>query len=142
MADSLPWVDLTITNPPFDLALDFLRKSILESTCTLLLLRLGFLASGDRKAFLSENRPTHVYVLSKRPSFVDVCKGFTEKRKGGVIVSPKVKGCGAAYQKKDQVKTCDNCGGNVSAGTDACDYAWMAWDYGYIMLDDPGVYFL
>lgn len=142
LASVLPYTDITITNPPFNLALDFIRRSLVFSKCSIYLLRLGFLASAERKEFLTHNPPTHLYTLSQRPSFVDVCKGLPEKRENKIIVSNKVKGCGMAYQKKERVKRCTECGGNVSAGTDACDYAWMCWDYGQIMVDAPGIYFL
>lgn len=62
-------VDLIITNPPFSIALDFLQKSLTEAPCVCYLLRLSFLGSQERAMFWRENRPTHLFVLSKRPSF-------------------------------------------------------------------------
>lgn len=63
-------VDLIITNPPFSLALQFLKKSLSEATTVCYLLRLNFLGSQSRRSFWVKNPPTHLYVLSKRPSFV------------------------------------------------------------------------
>lgn len=62
-------IDFIITNPPFSLALEFLQKSLKESLSVYYLLRLNFLGSQKRKLFWQTNRPSHVLVLSKRPSF-------------------------------------------------------------------------
>lgn len=62
-------VDLEVTNPPFSIALEFLKKSLTESRCVCYLLRLSFLGSQERAIFWKENRPTHLFILSKRPSF-------------------------------------------------------------------------
>lgn len=129
--------DLTPTNPPFNFALEFLEKSLAHSLCVLYLLRLNFLGSEERKTFLKANKPTHQYVLSKRPSFVDICKGFPKTK-----TRSKIKSCGKSFPKTANIKKCPNCGGNVSAGTDATEYAWFAWDKGEIMLDLPGIDFL
>ena len=128
-------VDLTITNPPFSLAIPFLQKSLKYSQCVVYLLRLNFLASEERKSFFLESGLTHLYVLSRRPSFVDVCKGFP---------AYEVKGCKAKFQKNLSIKVCPKCGGSVGAGTDATDYAWFVWDRSVlgVMLDSPGVHWL
>jgi len=124
--------DLTPTNPPFNQAVEFIQKSLSHSLCVAYLLRLNFLGSDERKDFLNANPVTHLYPLSKRPSFVDVCKGFPNQE-------PKVKGCGNSFQKIEKVKTCPDCGGKVGAGTDATDYGWLCWDRGGILLDPPGI---
>jgi len=61
--------DIIITNPPFSLALEFLQKSLREAQTVIYLLRLNFLGSQARHEFWKRNRPSHVLVLSKRPSF-------------------------------------------------------------------------
>lgn len=61
-------VDLIITNPPFSIAQEFLRKSLDEARCVCYLLRLSYLGSKGRKAFWRENTPTHQMVID-RPSF-------------------------------------------------------------------------
>lgn len=61
--------DYAITNPPFSLAMEFLEKSLRECRSVYYLLRLNFLGSVKRKAFWNANPPSHVLVLSKRPSF-------------------------------------------------------------------------
>ncbi len=140
-----PSVDLTLTNPPFSSALEFLSKAIDGSKTVVFLLRTNFLGSAKRMPYLSAHRPTHLYQLSERPSFVDVCKGGlvrTTGAAGKILNSEKKKGCGWAFQKNAGVKECPNCGGNVSAGTDSIEYAWFCWDNGQIMKDMPGIYFL
>ena len=58
-----------ITNPPFVLAMECLKKSFeINPEYVVFLLRLNFLASKSRARFMSENTPD-VYVLSQRPSF-------------------------------------------------------------------------
>lgn len=130
--------DLVLTNPPYNIAADFLAQSLKHGKCIAYLLRINFLGSAKRKAFLSANRPTHLYTLTERPSFVDVCDGFPETK----TRPKKIKGCGAAFHKGAALKICPDCGGKVKAGTDATEYAWICWDRGGIMKDPPGIYFL
>jgi len=61
-------------NPPYSLAMEFVQKSLtlldprVNGACVALLLRLGFLESSKRCAWLRENTPS-IYVLPNRPSF-------------------------------------------------------------------------
>lgn len=130
-------VDFSPSNPPYSLATEFLKKALTHCRCVAYLLRLNFLESEERKEFFTANPPTHLYVLCKRPSFVDVCAGFPKTKD-----RERIKGCGNSFQKKDAVKICPSCGAPVKAGTDATGYAWYCWDRGGIMLDGPGIYFL
>lgn len=63
--------DLIVTNPPFALAMDFVKAALplltQKGTCAMLL-RLNWLASMKRAAFLTRYCPD-VYVLPRRPSF-------------------------------------------------------------------------
>lgn len=61
--------DLIITNPPFSQAMPFLEKSLKEAKTVIYLLRLDFLASKKRKPFWDANQISHLYPLSRRPSF-------------------------------------------------------------------------
>jgi hypothetical protein len=61
--------DLIVTNPPYSLALEFVKKGIEDSICSFWLLRLNFLASQSRKSFFLANPLSALIVLSKRPSF-------------------------------------------------------------------------
>lgn len=80
---------------------------------------------------------THFYVLSERPSFVDICAGFPK-----TATAKRIKGCGLSFAKEDHVKICPGCGARVKAGTDATEYAWFVWDRGGIMKDNPGIFVL
>lgn len=138
-----PLVTLVLTNPPFNIATDFAKRSLSHSLCIVYLLRINYLESEDRFEFLTENTPSHIYVLSKRPSFVDVCTGFAKGTiKDGVVLKEKIKGCGWAFHKEAKIKICPNCGGKVKAGTDATGYAWICWDKSGVMRDKPGIHFL
>lgn len=60
---------VVITNPPFNLAMECVKKSFEYGAAhVVFLLRLNFLASKARAEFMAENTPD-VYVLSNRPSF-------------------------------------------------------------------------
>lgn len=72
------YADLIVTNPPFSVALEFLEKSLEEARTVAYLLRLNFLGSQKRKKFWQENPPTHIFVLSKRPSFTGKGTDSTE----------------------------------------------------------------
>jgi len=65
-----PNIDLVITNPPYGLAIEFIKKSIEIAPAGLIvfLLRLNFLEGLARAPFLREHAPD-VYVLPRRPSF-------------------------------------------------------------------------
>ena len=72
--DSKVWskYDLIITNPPFNLALDFITKALDEVTFdgfVIMLLRLNFFGSQSRKKFFAENMSKYCFVHSKRISF-------------------------------------------------------------------------
>lgn len=57
-----------ITNPPYTLAMQFVQKALRHASVVVMLLRLPWLASQKRSAWLLEHCPD-VYVLPKRPSF-------------------------------------------------------------------------
>jgi len=61
--------DLVIMNPPYKLAIEFIRKSISISKMVVALLRLNFLGSRKRRDFHRKN-PSDVHVLVPRPSFM------------------------------------------------------------------------
>jgi hypothetical protein len=63
---------LIITNPPFSLAIDFVKKAlndVADNGRVIMLLRLNFLESKERKKFFDENMPEFIYVHHKRMSF-------------------------------------------------------------------------
>ena len=58
--------DCIITNPPFSLALEFVKASLPIANNVLMLLRLGFLESTSRNAWIRRNMPDFIYVLPNR----------------------------------------------------------------------------
>ena len=64
-------VDWIITNPPFNLSIDFARRAITEARCgCALLVRTAWLESGERWQLFSETPPTHVAVFMGRVAMV------------------------------------------------------------------------
>lgn len=62
-------VDLILTNPPFSLAQSFIDHSLKHANTVIMLLRINFLGSVSRYEWWNNNKPTSMYILSKRPSF-------------------------------------------------------------------------
>ena len=68
-------VGLIITNPPFSLAEEFIDRSLDDimslfgGLTVIMLLRINFLGSQKRRKWWQGKEPTHLFVLSKRPSF-------------------------------------------------------------------------
>jgi hypothetical protein len=72
--NDLPDYDIVITNPPFNIALDVIKKALSITQpmgFVVMLLRLNFLGSKQRKPFWEETMPERIYVHSKRMSFTD-----------------------------------------------------------------------
>lgn len=66
--------DIIISNPPFDLAMEFIEHSLElanDNGFVIFLLRLNFLGSKKRNKFLSNNMPSMIFVHSRRMSFTD-----------------------------------------------------------------------
>jgi len=71
--DTLRWAPpqrptVSITNPPFRLAMDMVGWSLENADITVMLLRLNFIGTAKRAHFMREH-PPDVYVLPNRPSF-------------------------------------------------------------------------
>jgi hypothetical protein len=64
-----PRFNVCITNPPFNMAMEFVSRCRLLADHTVMLLRLNFVSSAERSAFMQETKPD-IYVLPNRPSFV------------------------------------------------------------------------
>jgi hypothetical protein len=72
-------VDMIITNPPFNIALDIIKKALndtKEGGWVIMLLRLNFFETKERKPFWEENMSEYAFVHHKRMSFTD--KGGTD----------------------------------------------------------------
>lgn len=70
ITDNTPPFSLIITNPPFSLAIPFLTKSLRDAYTVVYLMRLNMLGGQLRKEFWDKNPPSHLFPLSKRPSFM------------------------------------------------------------------------
>lgn len=60
--------EAVITNPPYELAMEFVQKIVGKVDVAAFLLRLNFLASEDRAEFMREH-PPDVLVIPNRPCF-------------------------------------------------------------------------
>ena len=63
-----------ITNPPFNHAQEIIEKALLDVVAegeVIMLLRLNFLGAQKRKQFWQNTPLKHIYVLSKRPCFIN-----------------------------------------------------------------------
>ncbi len=60
--------DVVITNPPYSIAQGVIERSFELAPVVVMLLRLNYLASGGRAAFMRQY-PPDVFVLPNRPSF-------------------------------------------------------------------------
>jgi len=70
--DSNKKYDIIISNPPFNLALEFIEKGLSllkEDGYLIFLLRLNFFGSKIRNEFLLKHIPEYVFIHSKRMSF-------------------------------------------------------------------------
>ncbi len=61
--------DWVITNPPYSLAEQFIKRSLEFAPVVVMLLRLNFLEGQKRSEWMSKHVPD-VFVLSKRPNFL------------------------------------------------------------------------
>lgn len=60
-----------VTNPPFSKAEEFLTTALSMTDHVMFLLRVGFLGSIRRHKLLNDHPPRAMFVLSKRPRFVN-----------------------------------------------------------------------
>lgn len=78
-ADYLKWeanqaYKTIITNPPFNIAMDIIKKAlhdVEDGGEVIMLLRLNFLGAQSRHNFWNEFPAKNIYVLSKRPKFIN-----------------------------------------------------------------------
>ncbi len=118
---------LVITNPPFSLALEFVKRSLEVADTVAMLLRLAWLSSQERNAFHREH-PSDLIVLPKRPSFAKFvsCKATEPIGNSDVCAWQE-----ALPPDALTPKACPVCGGKVKASTsDSADYGWFIWGPG------------
>lgn len=66
--------DMVITNPPFNIAMAVIEKSLRDVQdygLVIMLLRLNFFGSKERQSFFQNNMPVLTYVHTKRPKFLN-----------------------------------------------------------------------
>lgn len=117
--------ELILTNPPYALAMAFVQRALLEVAPggdVAMLLRLPWLASQERAPFHRAN-PSDVYVLPKRPSFVEHLKWKHERCVALVLGNGK----GKAQRCQLEARHDGDC---RTLGTDATDYMWAVWGPG------------
>lgn len=66
--NSIGGYHVIVTNPPYSLAMEFVKASLPLASYVAMLLRVNFLGSAKRSAFFRDEMPD-VYVLPNRPSF-------------------------------------------------------------------------
>jgi len=67
-------VNTIITNPPFNIAQEIIERALGDVTRggeVIMLLRLNYLGAQKRKSFWQNTPLKHIYVLSKRPCFIN-----------------------------------------------------------------------
>ena len=109
-------IDLCITNPPFSLWIEFTQKALRECKGVIMLGRLSMLGTKKRKGFWRGNRPSHMWVLSERPSFEGPAADAAQRR--------------AKMEGKTKSKT------------DNSEYAWFGWRMEPFAWKPPGIYHL
>ena len=70
----IPLYNTIITNPPFNIAEEIIEKALCDVDVdgeVIMLLRLNFLGAQKRKQFWQNTPLKHIYVLSKRPCFIN-----------------------------------------------------------------------
>jgi len=127
--------DCIITNPPFSIAQEIIEHCFEitdpQKAEIIMLLRLGFLASSERKSFWYRHPLTQLYILSKRPSFGQNAKCKNPKSDNLAQTSFSF-GCGWHQFYSLGVnppRICPSCGGTKIeiAKTDSTDYGWFVW---------------
>jgi predicted RNA-binding Zn-ribbon protein involved in translation (DUF1610 family) len=112
-------VDFIITNPPFSIAEQVIKKAITEAAWVAMLLRTNF-KGGPRSSWLRHEMPDD-YQLPERPSFIASykCKPRDQHDKGcgWELKTPTV----AAI-----ISACPQCGRKVQRSTsDSAEYSWF-----------------
>lgn len=121
-----PPVGLTLTNPPFSLAKEFIETAQSHSETVIMLTRLNFLGSKNRLEFWKKAGLQQINVITPRPAFYAKCVD----RKDSLY-----KACTTDLFPLD-TKTCPYCNGRVRAQTDATEYAWLVFGDTSILKDD------
>lgn len=114
--DRAGYYDAVITNPPFAIADQFIRRSIEEAPVTVMLLKAQYWNTKNRKALFRETRPLMELNLTWRPAFL-------AKERGN---SPLMDCCWVVWRRGHQ----GSCTMNVIDRLDKCPTNIGAMDFG------------
>lgn len=121
--------NLIKTNPPYALAMQFVVRALAEVARggeVAMLLRLPWLASQERAAF-HRAHPSDVYVLPKRPSFVEHLRWSSNQCPLLLVGNGKSKPPRCQLEAGHADRGDGDC---RTLGTDATDYGWFCWGPG------------
>lgn len=131
--------DFSITNPSFGIAFQCCQHAKKHSNEFMFLLRLSFLESEERGDWLTENEPSALFVLRKRPSFVlsITCKTIVKEYDSEKLLIeqvPVIKKCGHNWMlpiESERPTECPKCGGSKLSisSSDNCGYAHFYWGH-------------
>ena len=102
--------DIIITNPPFALSQDIIKKAlddVADNGYVIMLLRLNFFGGENKQPLFSNHMPEYTFIHHKRISFTEAHNKET----------------GKLVYKKDGVAK--------NGGTDSIEYCHMVWRKGY-----------
>lgn len=122
LTSSLDHFDVAITNPPFSIAEDVIKKALVDADWVVMLLRMNFLGSDGRANWLRNEMPD-IYTLPDRPQFIASykCKPRDDHDRG----------CGWKTKTAvtaPRIKSCPMCGRDVQrSSSDSAEYGWMVW---------------
>lgn len=102
--------DLCLTNPPFSKWVEFADKALQDCKSVIMLGKLSMLGTQKRRDFWLRNQLSHMWCLSKRPSFE-----------------------GPAAENL-------RFGASSGSSTDNSEYAWFGWRCERIAWRPPGIY--
>lgn len=114
--------DVIVTNPSFEVAEQTIKKALTEADWVAMLLRLNFLGTADRAAWLRKEM-ADIYSIPDRPNFVASYKCKPRDAHD--------KGCGWHMMLPISVLgplVCPECGRKVArSASDSTEYGWFVW---------------
>lgn len=114
--------EVIVTNPPFSIAFDIIKKALTEAPWVITLLRMNFKGSKDRADWLRSEMPDELGIPN-RPSFIVsyTCAPRDDHDRG----------CGWALKlpvDAPKIKLCPECGRKVDrCSSDSAEYGWFVW---------------
>lgn len=114
------YLDILVSNPPFELAADFVTHGLddLRPRLAAFLLRVNYLGAQKRRDWWRAHAPDALRVLSERPRF-DGPRECGRQAKGGQPA------CHVVWDRGPTRRTCPTCGWHD--GGDSIEYGWFFW---------------